>query len=49
MNQLKVYNKKELKEWFIKNQKIIDNKKTSKEDRKNLIKLNKLILKAFNN
>lgn len=39
--------KKQLQKEFEKNQKLIDNEKTSKEDRKELIKTNKRILELF--
>ena len=39
--------KEGLQKQFAKNQKLIDNKKTSKEDRKELIKENKKILELF--
>ena len=41
-------NKQELKQQFIKNQKKINNKKTTKEDRKTLIQENKKILEKLN-
>lgn len=41
--------KKELKVLFQKNQKKIDNRKTTKEDRKQLIQENKNILKILKN
>lgn len=39
--------KKQLQKEFQKNQKLIDNKKTSKEERKRLININKKILELF--